>query len=83
VLRVLENTTELEYPESFQYKVIPLADLPTEQIIPHLDDAIAFIQTALISGSVLVHCAQGVSRSATIVTAYVMKTKKNNFYGGF
>ncbi|CAL1263822.1 unnamed protein product [Larinioides sclopetarius] len=39
----------------------------------HFDEAIAFIREALHAGKgILVHCKQGISRSATLVLAYLI-----------
>lgn len=56
-------------------KYIQIADMTRENIIQHFPTAIEFIENALKDpeGSVLVHCFYGVSRSSTIVIAYLMK----------
>ena len=38
-----------------------------------------FIENGLKQGNVLVHCAAGVSRSASAIIAYLMKYKKISF----
>jgi protein-tyrosine phosphatase len=48
-------------------------DTPAEDITCVLYDSLDFIHKALSSGGrILVHCSQGVSRSATLVIAYMM-----------
>ncbi|KAF8967678.1 protein-tyrosine phosphatase-like protein [Flammula alnicola] len=56
---------------------IPIADQPEANILEHLDATTTFIIKALEeneSNKVLVHCMQGVSRSATVVCAYLIAT---------
>lgn len=58
---------------------IALDDDADQDIAPHLNDALLFIERSLAAstdGIVVVHCYAGVSRSATLVWAYLIKTQK-------
>ncbi|XP_034296270.1 dual specificity protein phosphatase 16 [Pantherophis guttatus] len=60
-------------PESHFLRV-PVNDSFCEKIFPWLDKSVDFIEKAKASnGCVLVHCLAGISRSATIAIAYIMK----------
>lgn len=60
-------------PESHFLRV-PVNDSFCEKILPWLDRSVEFIEKAKASNSrVLVHCLAGISRSATIAIAYIMK----------
>ncbi|XP_066040400.1 dual specificity protein phosphatase 16 [Chamaea fasciata] len=60
-------------PESHFLRV-PVNDSFCEKILPWLDKSVEFIEKAKASnGHVLVHCLAGISRSATIAIAYIMK----------
>ncbi|KAF9054446.1 protein-tyrosine phosphatase-like protein [Panaeolus papilionaceus] len=78
VVSVIEPTPEI--PEIIpQENVLHVAvdDLPEVDILSHLDETTDFIVAALKgneSNKVLVHCMQGVSRSATVVCAYLIAT---------
>lgn len=53
---------------------VPVNDSFCEKILPWLDRSLDFIEKAKASNSrVLVHCLAGISRSATIAIAYIMK----------
>ncbi|XP_017298408.1 dual specificity protein phosphatase MPK-4 isoform X4 [Diaphorina citri] len=58
---------------SLTYRHIEVADLPSEDLLSHFDSAYEFIRESQSEGAILVHCYHGVSRSATIVIAYLMK----------
>jgi len=64
------------FPRVFTYKSKELSDLPDEEISETFNELVDFIEEALTRGPVFVHCAGGVSRSATIVIAFLMKKKQ-------
>jgi dual specificity phosphatase 12 len=75
ITHVLQVTqyTKTPFPEHYTYQVINILDRVDANIMIHFESAIKFIEEALASGGrVLVHCMAGVSRSATIVIAYLM-----------
>jgi protein-tyrosine phosphatase len=60
--------------------VCDIADDARALIIPRLPTVITFIEEALESGQgVLVFCTDGVSRSAAIVIAYLMYSKRKTY----
>lgn len=61
----------------YNHLVIPIIDVAEENVMKHFPDTNAFIQSAVDKKeNVLVHCEAGMSRSVTIVTAYLMWLKK-------
>ncbi|KAI8387294.1 protein-tyrosine phosphatase-like protein [Blakeslea trispora] len=64
-------------PDQFCQKIVRITDNPEADIIHYFPEAIQFIQDAIDKDeSILVHCLAGVSRSPTIVAAYLMATQK-------
>ena len=85
ITHVLNVTDEINprFP-SLINKQIPVDDLPTVNLLQHFEDAYAFIENARRSGGVvLVHCAAGISRSATIVIAYIIKAYKMQYFDAY
>jgi atypical dual specificity phosphatase len=65
------------YPEDFKYLNIPLRDIANQDILKYLDTCVDFMHEAIsLGGKVLVHCSYGVSRSASVIIAYLIKYKK-------
>lgn len=62
------------YPLDFYYKHLKISDEDTFNIIDYFSLAIAFIEKARSSqAKIFIHCQMGISRSTTIVIAYLMK----------
>ncbi|EFC35980.1 predicted protein [Naegleria gruberi] len=71
-----EKTSQIEYHH------IKAVDLPVYNITKDVKSCAEFIDNALNgdeNNRVLVHCSRGVSRSASIVTAYLMLKKGMTF----
>jgi protein-tyrosine phosphatase len=64
-----------KHSDCITYKVIEIHDEPSD-IIQYFDECVEFILQAMKTGVILVHCAAGISRSVTIVTAYLMNSRK-------
>ncbi|CDQ93573.1 unnamed protein product [Oncorhynchus mykiss] len=65
------------FEESFQYKSIPVEDNHKADISSWFNEAIEFIDSIRNKGGrVFVHCQAGISRSATICLAYLMRTNR-------
>jgi len=70
-----------DYPEQFKYMRVNAWDFPGQDLLRHFDECFDFIDEARQSndgGGVLVHCAAGISRSATVTIGYVMRELQLN-----
>ncbi|KAI5810754.1 protein-tyrosine phosphatase-like protein [Pyronema omphalodes] len=77
VLSVLSPSEAPKVPEEIKQLIIDVNDTTTTNLLPHFPEAIAFIKLALSTknGKVLVHCVEGVSRSSSMVLAYIMSER--------
>lgn len=63
-----------KFPTNFRYLNLNMDDVPGEDISRHFQRSFEFIEDAREHGkATLVHCAMGISRSATIVLYYLMR----------
>ncbi|CAM9226739.1 unnamed protein product [Hapterophycus canaliculatus] len=68
------RSTDKAEAVGFLYLEIPILDLPSENLVGHLDRSAAFIAEGVRrEENVLVNCVYAQSRSATVVTGYLMR----------
>eukprot|EP00048_Salpingoeca_helianthica_P022983 m.21460 g.21460 ORF g.21460 m.21460 type:complete len:186 (+) comp8086_c0_seq1:109-666(+) len=75
VARTQVATGPVYYEQPMSYFGIPGMDIATFDMSIHFEATHKFIKDGLASGGrVLVHCKEGISRSATVVIAHLMQT---------
>ncbi|CAL0329924.1 unnamed protein product [Lupinus luteus] len=72
------------FKSDFVYKTLWLKDSPTEDITSILYDVFDYFEDVREQGGrVLVHCCRGVSRSTSLVIAYIMWRESQSFEDAF
>lgn len=74
---VVGSGLEIFHPNDFVYKHVEVDDFYSENISVYFDQTYEFIEKS--KGNVFVHCAAGISRSTTIVIAYLMRKESKGF----
>ncbi len=79
ITHILVIGTDLlaHFPNDFIYKHVCIEDQEDENIAQYFESCYDFIMQA--TGPVLVHCHAGMSRSATIVIYYLMRSLKLSY----
>ncbi|KAK0156094.1 Dual specificity protein phosphatase 16 [Merluccius polli] len=74
VLNASNTCPKPDFISESHFLRVPVNDSFCEKILPWLDKSVEFIERAkACNARVLVHCLAGISRSATIAIAYIMK----------
>ncbi|KZT43811.1 phosphatases II [Sistotremastrum suecicum HHB10207 ss-3] len=76
ITHILSICSDFKSENDPRHKTISLDDSPYSDLLIRLPEACNFIENAVSAGGkVLVHCVEGISRSPTVVCAYLMKTR--------
>jgi len=74
----------IPFPEHFNYLKIPIQDTESVNIYQYFEKTSDLIDRSIqMKEPILVHCMAGISRSSTIVVAYLMKHKKLDLKSAF
>ncbi|XP_014664318.1 PREDICTED: dual specificity protein phosphatase 12-like isoform X2 [Priapulus caudatus] len=73
ILSVMDVPLPRTHTQGFTYKFVKSMDMADADLLSYFDECHNFIEDGCESGGILVHCLVGVSRSATLVIAHLMK----------
>ena len=82
---IINVTSEISnyYPDNFEYKNYLILDINEDSIEGYLEDSYNYINKNLYpiedNKNILIHCFMGASRSASILTYYIMKKYNKSF----
>ncbi len=80
VIQIGSVQEDPRFPDEFEYHCFGFGDNPWTRIVDYLDLGVTHIKQSFKEGKpVFIHCAAGVSRSASIVIAFVMNHKGWDF----
>ena len=65
-----------KYGTTITHMKIEVEDQPLVYIYPYFNQTYDFIKKELAQGNVFIHCKMGISRSASLVLAYIMRKYK-------
>jgi protein-tyrosine phosphatase len=82
ILCIGETKNYHQIHQSIQYYLIKLPDIEKADLLSHVTKGIQFINSAQ-PNNVLVHCRAGVSRSASMVIAWLIMEKKMTYEQAF
>ena len=76
ILSITKELPEVNIDKKINHKIIEIDDLFSENIIKYFKECIEFIEK---NNKTFIHCTCGVSRSASIVIAYLMWKSHSSF----
>ena len=76
ILSIINESPKVNIDKNINHKTIDIDDLFSENIIKYFKECIDFIEK---NGKIFIHCTCGVSRSASIVIAYLMWKTHSSF----
>ena len=71
-----QSLVQLYKNNGIKHHIVDSMDICTQDMSPYFPESCEFIAEALKNGNVFIHCMAGVSRSTTLLTAYLMKEWK-------
>jgi len=76
IFAIINVTAEIPnyFSDLFSYLRIPISDSESTNILQYLPQVHQFISQSLLSGSVLVHCQMGQSRSVTVIQSFLISS---------
>ena len=80
ILTFLEFPPVSIFPDKFQYKFFPMRDDIHQELIPIVKQAIPYIEECYKKDqNVYIHCFMGISRSVSVIIAWLMWKKDITF----